>query len=470
MKIAFAFLVAIVLVELVAAGVYLQQQAATTIPLLPTQQLTDPAIVPQLESLADAAQSGGANQWYRLGEGLLGKGFYSHAELAFRQSLREDPTQLKAQFGLAFCLDRTGRMQESNVAYGKVVQGAAHTPEDQAMQTYALYAMGRNALRMEDEEQAHRMFQQNSDYPAAEYQQAKLWVRSGNAEKALPLIRKNLANIPYSLGFHFLDQRAQQAMGDERAAFMAKAMVDRSAYLVSLNFSTDYVAPLNAQTGIDAQVADLTEALEEEDWPRVEAIYHEVFSEIGVSSVFVTKPVADAMLQASLHERNPQEVLDLVAKLKSQGREDAITLEAAGDAYLMLNNPNQAIESWQRALKLKPSIPLHEKLADHAKDGERFHRSQVAFRQGLELYRSNRLRSAISKFQKAIEISPDFADAWYYLGEMYFHLDQPDKAKETYQQCAELDPQNGKAAEKIDYLTQGEYEISHATYGEVVFR
>lgn len=456
MRVSITILVAIVLVELVAAGIYLRQEVATTIPLLPKEQLNDPSIIPQLEVLADDAQDGSVDQWYRLGEGLLGKGFYSHAELAFRQSLREDPSHLKSQFGFAFCLDRTGRMEESNVAYGKVVQGAALTPEEQAMQVYALYAMGRNSLRMEDEEQAHLLFQQNSGYPAADYQQAKLWIRSGNAEKALPLIRENLANIPFSLGFHFLDQRAQDALGDRRAAFKAKSMVDRSAYLVSLNFNTDYVAPLNAQTGIDARVTDLTEAREDEDWDRVEVIAHEVFSVIGDSSVFAAKPFVDAMLQAMIHKQQPQEVLDLVAKLKSEGRVDAITLEAAGDAYLLLNDPTQAIECWQRALRLNPSISLHEKLADHGSVGQSFHRSQVAFKQGLEHYRRNRLRSAIPKFQQAIDINPDSADAWYYLGEMYFHLDQLDEATKAYQKCSELDPRHGKALDKINYLRQRE--------------
>ncbi|MBA2115580.1 tetratricopeptide repeat protein [Bremerella alba] len=456
MRITFTILVTVVLVELVAAGIYLQQEAAITIPLLPREHLTDPSIIPQLEVLAAAAESGSVDQWYRLGEGLLGKGFYSHAELAFRQSLREDPSHLKSQFGFAFCLDRTGRMEESNVAYGKVVQGATLTSEDQAMQVYALYAMGRNAIRMEDAEQAHRLFQQNSGYPAADYQLAKLWVRSGDTEKALPLIRKNLANIPFSLGFHFLDQRAQDALGDRRAAFMAKSMVDRSAYLVSLNFNTDYVAPLNAQTGINSRVTDLTVAREDEDWDRVEVIGNEVFSLIGDSSVFAAKPFVDAMLQASLHKQHPQEVLDLVAKLKSEGRIDAITLEAAGDAYLLLNDPTQAIAYWQRALRLNPSISLHEKLADHGNVGERFHRSQVALKQGLEHYRRNRLRSAIPKFQQAIDINPDSAVAWYYLGEMYFHLDQLDEAAKAYQKCSELDPQRGKAFDKIDYLRQRE--------------
>ncbi|MEW4561047.1 tetratricopeptide repeat protein [Bremerella sp. JC770] len=452
MKVGIAILTAVILIELIAVGVYLQQQASTTIPLLPEQHLADSSIEPQLKALAEAAQGGDADDWNRLGEGLLGKGFYAHAELAFRQSLQKDPDHFASLFGLAFCLDRTGRMQESNVAYGNVVQTGAQSPEQQAMQIYALYGMGRNALRLEDAETASELFRQNADYPAAEYQQAKLGIRAGDAQQALPLIQKNLTNIPYSLGFHFLDQRAQEALGNERAAFLAKAMVERSAYLVSLNFSTDYVAPLNEQTGVDALVPELMEALEEEDWSGVEATCHAIEQATQDSPVFAAKPVADARIQLLLHKQQPQEVLELIAKLESEGRVDALTLEAAGDAYRQLQNPVQAIQHWQRALRLKPSIPLHEKLADHLAEEQNFHRSQVALMQGLEHYRSNRLRSAIPEFQRAIELDPKLADAWYYLGEMYFHLDQPKEAVEAYRQCQLVDPLHGRAADKIAFL------------------
>lgn len=452
MKVASFILIAIVLVELVAAAVYFRQQATTTVPLIPDEQLADPSIVPQLEALAEAAQSGDANDWSRFGQGLLGKGFYAHAELAFQQSLRHDPQQFDALFGLAFCLDRTGRMQESNVAYGNVVQAAAQTQEEQAMQIYALYAMGRNALRLEDYDQAYDLFRQNADYPAAEYQQAKLLVRAGDAEQALPLIQKNLTKIPYSLGFHFLDQRAQEVLQNERAAYMAKAMVERSAYLVSLNFSTDYVSPLNAQTGIDTQISELLTAMDEEDWSAAEAISKEVFEAIGDSRVFNAKPAVDAMLQLSLRNQKPQETLDQVAKLKSKGRVDAITLEAAGDAYNLLNDPTRAVEYWQRAARLTPSITLHEKLAEHTSKGDDFHRSQVAFLKGLEHYRRNRLRAAIPEFEQAIKLDSKSAMAWYYLGEMNFYLDEPGAAIAAYQQCLRLDPDHGRAADKLAFL------------------
>lgn len=452
MKFATTLLIAIVLIELVVAGLYFRHQTQTTVPLLPHERLADPSIMPQLEELANAAQDGSADDWSRLGEGLLGKGFYAHAELAFREALHQDPERFDALFGVAFCLDRTGRIQESSVAYGRVVQGAAESPEQQAMQVYALYAMGRNALRLEDEQQANRLFQQNADYPAAEYQQAKLLLRSGEAQKALPLIRKNLAKIPYSLGFHFLDQRAQQELGNERAAYMAQSMVERSAYLVSLNFSTNYVAPLNDQTGIDTQVANLAEALEEKDWAKAEAICREVNATIDDAPVFVAKPVRDAMLQIGLHDQRPQEVLTLVEDLESEGRVDAITLEAAGDAHLLLKNLEPAIECWQRALKLRPSVSLHQKLADHLPDQENFHHSKIAFLRGLEHYRRNRLRSAIPEFERAIELDSNSTMAWYYLGEMYFHLDQSEKASEAYEQCLRVAPEFQRAADKLAYL------------------
>lgn len=60
-------LITAILFELVAAGLYLRHQAAMTIPLLPKEHLADATITPQLEKLADAAQSGNSEDWKRLG-------------------------------------------------------------------------------------------------------------------------------------------------------------------------------------------------------------------------------------------------------------------------------------------------------------------------------------------------------------------------------------------------------------------
>jgi len=452
-------LLVVVVVEAVLSVGWLAFSSWRTAPQLPEVELNDPLIMPQLREYAQAAEFGNADDWKNFGEVLLGKGFYAHAELAFREALRSKPENFPAQFGLAFCLDRTGRMQASSVEYQKVLGLRSQSQDQELTKHHAMYAMGRNELREENVLAAEELFRQMAGYPPADYQLAKLLIRSERAEEALPIIKQNLARIPYSLEFHFLDQLAQRELGNPRAAFEAGAMVERSAYLVSMNFNTDYVAPMTSRTGIAAKIRELGEVSRGNDLDKIEQLGLEIKALLKDSPVFIARHVDDLLLDVALRKKQPERMLELLENVRKMGREDAVTLEYEGDARELLGQSDQAAELWQRALRLTSTERLHRKLAGYYGENNAaqrdWHLGRAALQTGIAQYRSNRLQGAISPLQEATKLNPEDPAPWFYLGEMHFHLGQFEEAQAAYQHCLELQPGHGRAAAKLAHLKQG---------------
>ncbi|MEX2359202.1 MAG: tetratricopeptide repeat protein, partial [Pirellulaceae bacterium] len=453
---AIRIVVIVIVLEVVVGAALLGWRAWRLVPQVPDVELNDPLIMPQLRDLARAAEFGTSDDWRLLGEGLLGKGFYAHAEQAFRESLRLDPHNFHAQFGLAFSLDRTGRMRESTLEYRKVSQLRARSPDQEMLKYHALYALGRNALRLENLVEAEEWFRQNPGFPPAEYQLAKLLIRSGRVDQALPIIERNLAEIPYSLEFHLLDHRANLARNRPRAAFEAEARMERSATLVSMNFNTDYVGPLMMRTGIRPLLQELGEVSTGDDLDRIEQRCVEIKTLLGDAPVFTARHVDDLLVDVALRKKQPELVLDRIAVIRKGGREDALLLESEGDARQMLGQSEKGALAWNRALTLTPSIPLHQKLARYYAEEESdlrdLHLGRAALLRGIERYRDNRLEEAIAPFLEATEKNPADPDPWFYLGEMHFHLGRPEQAAAAYRECLERKPGHGRAAAKLAHI------------------
>ncbi|TVQ00880.1 MAG: hypothetical protein EA381_06590 [Planctomycetaceae bacterium] len=453
-------LIAVVLFETAVAGILLARRALRQEAQVPAVVLHDPLVMPQLKELARAADRGDSDDQTRFGMALLGKGFYGHAEWAFRDALRSNAQNADAQFGLAFSLDRLGRMAESSSEYRKVTQLNPRSENQKLNQVHALHAIGRNALRQENLVGAEESFKVNSGFSPADYLLAQLLLRSDRAEQAAPIIRRKLAELPRSLEFHFLDHRLQLALGRPRAAFEAAAMMERSDYVVSLNFYTEYVMPLERMTGLSTLISPLGEVAGTDDLDRIEELAKQVKAAQGDTPVFMAKIVDDQLLDVAVRGKRPERVLELLAELRVEGRENAGMLEAEGDAWEMLEQPERAAEHWQRALLLTPSVGLHEKLArhfdSHQPDPERRdrHLAQAKLLQGIEDYRGDRLATAIENLEAATRFNPRDPNPWFYLGEIRFHRRQPELALAAYERCLEIRPGHGPAEAKRRHLTE----------------
>lgn len=443
---------AVVYVELVCAAMFLGARAWRVAPLLPNEQLTDPLIMPDLQRFADDADRGIHGAWTNLGNGLLGKGFYAHAELAFREALRHDQPAFPAQFGLAFSLDRMGRLAESSKEYEKVLD----MPADSMTRSIALYALGRNALRGEHQEEAISWFRNNPRFTAAAYQLAKMLVRSGRPDEALPIVDGVLKVSPYALEFQFLRFRALAAMGRERDAFTAASMVERSADRVSVNFNVDFLAPLDQLAGISRLSGQHTKLAEDGDWVPFKQQLRAVKDEIGDQPLFATARIDEQLLRSAVINHDWSVAEELIKSLRQQGFENGWIIEAEGDLWQHQGDPQRAAEAWRRALLLAPKQSLHRKLAEHYRDAQAeardYHLGQLSLLEGIARYRNNDLSAALEPLALAAELLPENPSPWFYSGEMHFHLGHTQQAIEAYQKCLKIRPSHSRALAKLSHL------------------
>lgn len=74
-------------------------------------------------------------------------------------------------------------------------------------------------------------------------------------------------------------------------------------------------------------------------------------------------------------------------------------------------------------------------------------------------YKLNQYWKAIDCYQEAVEFAPEFADAWYNMGEAYFEINEYIKAIECYQKTLEIDPKY----EKLIDSTNGVMDLALVT-------
>lgn len=235
--------------ELAICGYFVTNKLLRVTPITPEFYLDDPFLRRTFEELSEQARNGDDADWQHLAEALLGQGYYPYAEQNYRQALKLNPENLEARFGLAFCLDKMGRLEESTGQYRMYLKGETSQPERQKLVFYAKYAIGRNYLREENVAEAEKEFQKNFKFIPAQYQLAKILIRTGRTEQALPIIENQLENLPKSLAFHYLNYLALSQLGRQEEALAERKKLDESVYLVSLNFNNNYIDPFYMKYG-----------------------------------------------------------------------------------------------------------------------------------------------------------------------------------------------------------------------------
>ena len=77
---------------------------------------------------------------------------------------------------------------------------------------------------------------------------------------------------------------------------------------------------------------------------------------------------------------------------------------------------------------------------------------QVPYRLGELYYAQGRPVEAVENFNKAVELFPDFAEGYYWLGLTYMKVEETGKAKSAFQEVVRLDPRSEEARLARKYL------------------
>jgi len=115
----------------------------------------------------------------------------------------------------------------------------------------------------------------------------------------------------------------------------------------------------------------------------------------------------------------------------------------AGQIYLDLEQPQQAIPYWQQVVSLNPNDLRAAYFLDLASDQAAFGIDAVnAFRRGVQDYEQGNLENAGERFAAAAALNGDYAEAWAWLGRTAFETGDFAGAAVAYERANSIEPAN----------------------------
>lgn len=167
-----------------------------------------------------------------------------------------------------------------------------------------------------------------------------------------------------------------------------------------------------------------------------------------------------------------------------------------GNAFLQLRKYSKAIEAFDKAHNINSNyhLALHNKgnalyslgKYDEAIElyeqvtGERNSQGNdkpintVSYKsynnKGLALYKLERYDEAIKAFDKAIEVNPNFADAWSNKGVVFYKLDIKSEAKKSFKTALEIEPENASASNNLGVVFSwyGEFDLAKKLFEHTI--
>ncbi len=430
----------LLIVELIGAGSLIFRQVRQAAPLLPKKQDMDADTWRDLQDLAAQAKAGSSQNWLEFADALVGKGFYTYAEIAYRRSMIIDPNNLLALEGIAFCYDRTGRISESNEGYRQLL-----TQTDGEARQHHLYALAHNSLRLGNSDEAEDLFRQNAEFIPAKYMYCKMNVDAGRSGQVQPVIDTFLQALPRSLLFQRLKYRASLQLGQPDKAQAAADMAERSLRLIPLNFHTEFLTERDERYGFRRLFKEYQSYAEYLTPPQKQSTLHDLLDHLQGNLSPYTFIITKLLAEVAVEQKDVIGLHQTLQSLDDWGINDATTIQRRGDAYEIKGNRIQAVADWEVSVSMTSNVDLHKKLAQSYQAGQQtelcnLHLSQAALLEGQSAFRDDKLDQALDFINQSIAINPNNVWSWFYLAEIQrARLEMP-AATIAYQKYLELNP------------------------------
>jgi Tfp pilus assembly protein PilF len=438
----------IVAAELAAVGVFAWRQQAYSSAPLPDASLIDHVTADELRQLAHNCRATSADDWEKLGESYAAYSLFRLAEACFRRAAELAPTDADIRFQWGFVLQQLGEYKASSEQYHLALENRLASPKD------CWYFVGLNALRQDDAAAAAAAFEKAGDVPAAVLERARLMARSGDTAGARQLLDKLTAHFPGAVEPWMALGRVAQLQGDVASM--------RAAYDQALHAQGRLATPAVTQhsrlqriknsLGMQRRWAYAQRNLEagQSRW-AASRIRDALAVEFNGRAVYY-------LAQLEWEHKNYPEVERLLLDLIEREGPERHVVWLLGDVYEAQGHLSWARDSWERACELGSVVgvaALHEQLAkyyQHFQDeaAAKTHALASVYTAGAEAYWSGDLDAARSSLQRVVDSEPKHADAWFYLGEVYRRQNQPQRARECYQQCLQCNPDHGRALARLD--------------------
>lgn len=443
-------LIAVIAGELAVGAVLFARQRRC--PVAPVAELssTDPLAAAQIRALAQRCRT--PDDWAHLGDAYLAYGLFSAGEACCRLAAEGAPTRADRAYEWAFALERLGRLTEASRQYERAIELGHPRPGD------CWYYIGRNWLRQEKAEEAREAFQKAEDQPSARYELARLLVRSGRSQEALPLLERLSAEYPKAVQPYLLRYRIEVLRDSPLAAVYAdRAALARDVLPTPWDLEKERLDRTYERLGVASEWRACTDLLAQgnlaETEPRLRSALRLEWDPAGVD--LLAKVVARrGQLGESIYLL--QEVLD-------RHGPSGHFLTRLGDMYEQSRQFDQAGRAWSRALDV--GLPPGAKSRDYQcrklaayygmkgdKDAARGYAARAYYLAGNEAFWNEKLQDAHLLLEKAVEVDPELAHAWFYLGETCRLMDQTTPARQAYQRCLGIDSDHERARASVGLL------------------
>lgn len=443
-------LLVLVALELAAAAFWLGQrrESSTAPPPQPDLGILDAASAAEIVKRQELARSENrAEHWTDLAAIYVVYGYFADADVCCRRSIELEADSFWTNFWWGAALNRLGRLPESSDRF----QAAMEHAEPRQV-GFCWYCIGLNRLREEKTNEAEQAFRSGTGFPPADYELAKLLVRSERVELAIPLLEKLTQDHPRAERYWQLRARAAEALAENVAAEDFRERADRSPELHSSDELTGFLEQQIEKYGLDRRIAEGHRLLRSGDPAGAADMLQ------GALALEWRPAAADLLVEAELALGRPDEALRFLDGAIGRFSATPGRIVAQGDAWRMKGDVKEAIRSWERAARMRLDRAAHTRLADHySQTGDAAladrHRALAIHAEGLAAFRTDDLATAMRLFEEATQLAPRQAESWHYLGECRRFLGKPTLAIESYHRCLELAPHHGRARRSLARLT-----------------
>ncbi|MEW6086849.1 MAG: tetratricopeptide repeat protein [bacterium] len=145
-----------------------------------------------------------------------------------------------------------------------------------------------------------------------------------------------------------------------------------------------------------------------------------------------------------------------------------------GNIYNLMEKNDKAISFYEKVLKIDPMYSkaryMLDLLVDEGKgtseiieERKKCKEAEVYFYQGIEYFNAGNFEKAIEAFKSAIEVSPEYHQAYYNIGVVYYHYTGDIKrAEDFWKKTLEFDPKNPKVFLNLGIIAYKRGKIEEA--------
>ncbi len=415
-------------------------------PPRPEMSFLDSVTAAEIRERQEQLAADRAEDWRALAEIYVLYGFFAEADVCCRRAAALDPDSFWTYFWWGTALSRLGETQASSEQFRAAVEVA-----DGPLADVTWYCIGLNLLREENPQDAEKAFRTAPGYAPADYELAKLLVRSDRAADAVPLLDRLIQDHPQRQKYCQLRSHAARQLGDSEAAADFLDRADFATEVLSSDELTGFLEEQIGRHGLDVWIEEGRRLFAEGAVAEAAARLRETLE------VEWRQEAADLLAHAALQLGHPDEAIRVVKEAIARSSPTPERLVVLGDAYQMRHEYDHAREVWERSARLRLHPAAHERLAAHfAQRGDEQsatrHRALASLATGIAALRRHELETAEKELQQAVELAPQQAHAWYHLGECRRWLGEREAAEIAYRRCLTIDPDHGRAQRSLDRL------------------